>query len=588
MRAAEWKHINTTIEKGLEENNTKPFWKYVKSRRQDNIGVAPLKEGPELHSDSTSKARILLKQFCSVFTKPDNSPQPTMPGHPFPDIEPITIETKGIEKLLKNLNASKASGPDDIPTRILKTCAESIAPSLTCAFICSLHSGDLPQDWLSANVSAIFKKGDKNKAENYRPVSLTSVCCKVLEHILSRHLRTHLEKHNILTDKNHRFRSGFSCVTQLLTTTHDFFVSYEEGKQIDVAVLDLSKAFDTVPHAKLLSKMEHYGIRGPIYTWIEHFLTQRKMRVVLEGSHSEEENVISGVPQGTVLGPLLFLCYLNDMPTTVTSSIRLFADDCLLYRVIDSFEDHTELQKDLWKLEAWACEWGMVFNPTKCEILPINRTSHYLYKLGGIPLKQVQDCKYLGVNISAYLTWESHINKISKKAASILGFLRRNLRNCPKDCRRLSFIALVRSKLEYAATVWDPHVKKDIERLERIQRQAARFIQKDYKSIEPGCVTKMLEDLDLPPLDLRRKTQRIQLLNKIQENQIPALPPDSFLTSASPTKRKIREPKKLDCDQYPRPPNCKKLKRIHHTTSQFRSAKVFILHIKTPHASGMD
>ena len=156
--------------------------------------------------------------------------------------------------------------------------------------------------------------------------------CKLLEHIISRHLRDHFDKFNILTDRNHGFRTGHSCESQLLTTTHDLFSSLERGKQVDIAVLDLSKAFDTVPHSKLLTKLNHYGIRGPIHTWLSQFLTQRKMKVLVEGETSEEAVVESGVPQGTVLGPLLFLCHLNDLPNSVNATVRLFADDCLLYK----------------------------------------------------------------------------------------------------------------------------------------------------------------------------------------------------------------------------------------------------------------
>ena len=169
-------------------------------------------------------------------------------------------------------------------------------------------------------------------------------------------MQNHLLKFKILTDKNHGFRSGHSCETQLLTTTNDLMKSFDEGHQTDVVVLNFGKAFDTVPHNKLLHKLNHYSIRGPLHVWIGSFLKERKMRVVVDGDHSEEAHVISGVPQGTVLGPLLFLCHINDLPDTVTSKVRLFADDCLLYRNISSFNDHIRLQEELKKLEKLADE----------------------------------------------------------------------------------------------------------------------------------------------------------------------------------------------------------------------------------------
>ena len=167
-----------------------------------------------------------------------------------------------------------------------------------------------------------------------------SVACKLVEYIICQHLRDHLEKHNTLNDRNHGFTSGHSCETQLLTTMHDLFRSNDAGIQTDVVILDFSKAFNMVPHNKLLHKLDHYGVWGLIHTWITNFLTSRKMRVVLEGETSEEVVVDSGVPQSTVLGPLLFLCHMNDLPETVKSTVQLFADDCLLYQEIHSFEDH--------------------------------------------------------------------------------------------------------------------------------------------------------------------------------------------------------------------------------------------------------
>ena len=175
----------------------------------------------------------------------------------------------------------------------------------------------------------------------------------------------HLERNNILTSKNHGFRAGFSCETQLVATLDDFTRSYEDGEQTDVAILDFSKAFDTVPHKRLLQKVEAYGVRGPLHKWTESFLCTRHMKVVIDGESSEEADVTSGVPQGTVLGPILFLIHINDLPKAVSSSVRLFADDCLLYRRIRTRDDHTRLQKDLESLEKWAKENGMSFNAKK-------------------------------------------------------------------------------------------------------------------------------------------------------------------------------------------------------------------------------
>ena len=350
----------------------------------------------------------------------------------------------------------------------------------------------------------------------------------------------HLERNNILTHLNHGFRSGFSCETQLLTTTQDFLSSLDRGKQVDIAILDFSKAFDTVPHRKLLHKLEKYGIVGNIHTWLTNFLTTRTMRVVLEGEATEEVRVESGVPQGTVLGPILFLCHINDLPPAVSSQVRLFADDCLLYREISTFDDHITLQKDLQNLEKWAKDWGMRFNASKCYILNIKKDSDFLYQLDNTILKQVTSNPYLGVHFANDLKWHTHIDKISSKASSTLGFLQRNLKHCPQECRKTAYISLVRSKLEYGAIVWDSHYQTDIDKLECIQNRAARFIKQDYRTKDPGCVTAMLQDLHLPKLQDRRRQLRLAFMYKMVEGLVPAMPPSNFFTPKPQNKRRIK------------------------------------------------
>ncbi|KAK3098631.1 hypothetical protein FSP39_021388 [Pinctada imbricata] len=308
---------------------------------------------------------------------------------------------------------------------------------------------------------------------------------------------------------------------------------------IDIAILDFSKAFDTVPHDKLLHKLHQYGIQGPLHTWLNNFLTTRNMKTIVEGTESEETSVDSGVPQGTVLGPIMFLCHINDLPDAVNSSVRLFADDCLLYRTIKNSSDQQILQNDLKQLEDWANKWGMRFNAKKCYIMSINQKTSKLYQLNNHILQEVQNNPYLGLEISNDLKWNLHINNISKKANTTLGFLRRNLRNVPEHCRKTAYISLVRSIMEYGATIWNPYLKGDIDKLEKIQNRAIRFIKKDYKSRNPGAITSMRNDLELDTLEERRTSLRLILMYKVVEGLVPSLPPHSFLKYAK-TKRQIK------------------------------------------------
>ena len=196
-----------------------------------------------------------------------------------------------------------------------------------------------------------------------------------------------------------------------------------------MAILDSSKAFDTVPHKNLFHKLSLYGTTGPLHVWLSKFLTQRSMRVVIERACSESTTMDSGVPQGTVPGPILFLCHINDLPSSVSSQVRLFADDCLLYREINTFKDHPTLHQDFKQLEVWADTWGMRFNDSKCYILSKRGKSNFRYTLNSTILKHVTNNPYLGILFFQDLKWGDHIAKICKKANSTVGFLRRNQRN---------------------------------------------------------------------------------------------------------------------------------------------------------------
>ena len=208
-----------------------------------------------------------------------------------------------------------------------------------------MDTGEIPDYWREAHIVPLFKKGDKHLASNYRPVSLTPVTCKILEHIVHSNIINHFLDNEILCDNQHGFRAKHSCETQLITTIQGIASKLHTGRdQVDVILLDFSKAFDKVPHRGILHKLDHYGVRGEALTWIQSFLGRRKQRVVLDGTTSSQADVISGVPQGTVLGPLLFLAFINDLPECTTSETRLFADDALPFRPIRSEKDESLLQ----------------------------------------------------------------------------------------------------------------------------------------------------------------------------------------------------------------------------------------------------
>ena len=440
-RQSYWSYINNIIETDDAEKDhptkQKRFWNYIKSLRKDSTGISPLKDNGRLFNASKDKADILNRQYQSVFTHED--PDSTIPdpdGDPFPTMQPFTVIEEGVRKLLQKSNPRKASGPDMIPAWLLKECAEDLAPILAIIFNKSLQIGTVPEDWKTANVSAVFKKGQRYDPANYRPVSLTCLCCKILEHIIVSNVMKHVDKHSILSDCQHGFRARRSCETQLVTLQHDLASALDKGVQTDMVVLDFSKAFDRVPHRRLLRKLHHYGIRGNTHQWITSFLLGRTQRVTVEGCSSDSVPVVSGVPQGSVLGPLLFLLFINDLPDKIISKTRLFADDCIVYRPIYDKNGCAVLQQDLDALAEWESKWGMEFHPQKCSVLRVSRSRSpiiHSYKLKGHILITENTTKYLGVDLQTTLSWKTHIDRISKKANSMLGFLRRNLRSCSED-----------------------------------------------------------------------------------------------------------------------------------------------------------
>ena len=434
----------------------------------------------------------------------------------FPDIPAISVTLNGVIKLLQNLKPYKASGPDKIPTRLLKECAKEIAPSLVLLFQASLKQSIVPTEWKHAFVTPIFKKGDRSLASNYRPVSLTSVCGKLLEHIVYSEVMNHLNLLDILSNAQHGFCSKRSCETQLLLTVHDFASGLNDGKQTDAIILDFTKAFDKVSHKHLCTKLHYYGIRGPILDWIKDFISNRSQQVILDGCSSESLPVTSGVPQGTVLGPLLFLCFVNDIPDCVSSNIHLYADDILLYRTINVMDDCVKLQDDLNVLQQWEKRWQMHFNPSKCCYIRLSNKQHlldYNYNIHNTVLQETNAIKYLGVHIDDKLTWKSHVDTIVTKPNSVKGFLSRNFKHCPPSVKSKCYQTLIRPVLEYASIVWSPYLVTLIDKIEAVQCRSVRFILNDYS--RTSSVTSMMESLNLPLLESRRTCNRAIMMFKI-------------------------------------------------------------------------
>ena len=396
--------------------------------------------------------------------------------------------------------------------------------------ITSLRENGILKTDSNAYVSPVFKKGEKYDAANYRPASLTCICCKTLEHTLVSNITKHLALDSILADCQHGFRSQRSCETQLDQIVHDIISNLDGAvnrghKQTDLIIMDFAKAFDKVPHRRLLHKLD-YGIRGSTHKWINSWLSGRTEQVVLDGQASDPVPVLSGVPQGSVIGPVLFLLFINDLPDNIRSSVRLFAVDCVLYRNIHSLQDCLTLQ--------WEAEWQMKFNVAKCHSMRVTRHQHHKqilfdYSLHNQTLENVQSAKYLGITITDNMDWGQHVSEISSKATKTLGFLRRNLAFAPRSTKEVAYKTLVRPKLEYAAPIWSPHTKLQINQIEKVQRTAARWTCRRWRNT--SNVGEMLDELEWPSLEARRDQSSLLLFHKIHCGAV-SIEKDKHMTPA--------------------------------------------------------
>lgn len=389
----------------------------------------------------------------------------------------VEFTVTDVSKKLMKLRTDKSGGPDELKPRLLFNVYEEISQPLCYIFNKSMEEGIVPEDWKRANVCPIYKKGNRSLAENYRPVSLTSQVCKVFETLIRDCIVKHLEEHQLLRDTQHGFRKGRSCLTNLLTFLDKVSGCVDDGESVDVIFLDFAKAFDKVPHQRLSSKLLSHGIDGQIRKWIDHWLNGRVQRVGLRGTMSSWKQVTSGVPQGSVLGPVLFLIFINDLEDGITNWILKFADDTKMFGRINNTQDVENMQKDLDKLLQWSVEWQMMFNVQKCKVMHVGKNRMDAeYSMNGAILETVEEEKDLGVVLKNNLKVSSQCAQAYGKASRMLGVIYRTIKYKTKDVMLSLYKSLVRPLLEYCTAAWSPHYVKDRELLERIQHRFTKMI----------------------------------------------------------------------------------------------------------------
>ena len=474
---------------------------YIRHKKQLRPAVGPLRlPSNELIDDPKALSDCFVTAFSSVYTTetPDN-PAP----HQLSDatLNQISFTSTDVFEVLSSLDVNSAMGPDGLHPYLLKSCASALTRPFYIIFCSSLLEGRLPSDWKRSYVIPIFKKGSRYDALNYRPVSLTAVPCKCLEKLIVRELNSFLQVNHILSEHQFGFRPGRSTEDQLLLTYNDISKGLDAGHLVDLVLFDFSKAFDIVCHNVLIEKLRLIGIQGQVLHWLHNFLTGRIMQVLVKNKLSEERDVKSGVPQGSVLGPVLFLVYINEVARDLSSKYKIFADDLKVYMCLDSENPLVtrtkQLQDDIDQLHATASSWGLKMNLKKCAVLRFRRRFHALdnpnYTLFGQEIPCSTSQVDLGVTVDDDLKFHEHVGKTAQKAGAVAhNFLKSTVCRDP-DFMLLIYKSHIRPLIEYASPVWNTGYIQNVKKLEAVQRLWSRNVR-DLQNLEYSA---RLQSLDL-------------------------------------------------------------------------------------------
>ena len=438
-----------------------------------------------------------------------------------PCLENIQATEKEICELIQILDRNKATGPDGLSPSLIKEAGHTIVPSLTKLINLSLLTGKMPSQWKCANVIPIHKKGSKSVLNNYRPISLLPIISKIMERVVFKSVYNFFHDSKFLSSHQSGFRPKDSTVNQLSFLYHEFCKALDEKKDVRVVFCDISKAFDKVWHEGIIYKLHCSGIRGRLLNWFKDYLKNRKQRVVIKGQCSDWGIIKAGVPQGSVLGPLLFLVYINDLADEVDCNIKMFADDTTLYIDVDDPESSAnKLNSDLSKIKIWADLWLVDFNPSKTKAMTITnrKVPHPPLRFANKALEEVKVHKHLGVTFSHNLSWSTHVDNLYKTASKSLNILHKLMHKLDRKTLETIYLTFIRPKLEYASPVWSDLSIQDKTKLENCQIKAAQIVTGAKRRTSH---TNLYNEVSWPKLEERRRFNNLNLMHKITHTHEP-------------------------------------------------------------------
>ena len=479
-------------------------------------------------------ANILQKQFTSVFSDSSNNEKedPVFDSASC-SLENIIFDVQSIIRAIDELSANCSAGEDGFPSILLKSCKEILSVPIYFIWKESFASGVIPDFYKSQIITPIFKKGSKMYPKNYRPIALTSNIIKIFERVIRSQLVHYLENNNLISENQHGFRKGHSCLSELLAHYHDIISNLaHDDADSELIYLDFAKAFDKVDHDLLLKKLERYGIHGKLHIWLSSFLSGRTQTVIVDGFKSYSSPVLSGVPQGTVLGPVLFLLFVNDIELAITNSkIRCFADDSRLLKSVKSPTDASLLQNDLNNAICWAKKNNMSLNDDKFELIQHHSSVRNFRDLSELPFVHYDNCYFtshttiepsshttdLGVIVENNLSFKLHISDIVQRARNKLSWGLSVFVSRTEDVVLTLYKSLVRPIVDYCCVLWSPMKIGDIALIEGIQRTATSKIL----SVCHLNYWQRLKELRLMSLQRRRERYAIVYMYKILHNRVP-------------------------------------------------------------------
>ena len=529
MRRLKMQYFDKQMQKLNDpELSNKKYWNIVKQLFGNKIkkSIPTLIDNNIHYTSDHEKATLLNDFFVEQSTLPDPTPDFQLPAFNYltdKRLEQIEVTPFQVSQVMHKLPTNKASGPDYIANKLLKITSDTLCYPLATLFNKSLSQTIYPVDWKISNVSAIFKRDIDVLKNNYRPISLLCCMSKVFERLVFNEMYAYFMENGLLTPRNSGFKKLDSTVNQLIHIIHKIHQGLEEHNDVCMTFLDISKAFDKVYHAGLLHKLRQIGIEGNLLQWIKSYLTGRQQRVVINGVSSEFKSTNAGVPQGSILGPLFFLVFINDIVVDINSEIFIFADDTSIMRQIKNpIMDFEILNQDLNTLNNWAIRWRANFNAVKTEYMIFtnkHQTPHYpdLY-LGNTIIKQVNEHTHLGLTLDKKLTWKPHINRICTKASQRITDIKRIRHLIPKTTAINLYRTLSRPILEYCDVIFDNTTKEMKKLIDQVQREALIMITLGYQRT---ATENLYKETGLEPLNDRRQNHRLIIFYKIMHGLTP-------------------------------------------------------------------